>query len=206
MQLITVAYCALTGKLIYAGGEGKRCSQILDQQMVDDTDATNSSPMKYSAKELAFSTLCMFSSGMLWILALTTFRILQYMNILSIVYGINVSIVKLSIILQYLSIFVSHRKVNLMFLRCHLVIWSHFIFYTVATFEIFICNPRDKFWSPLMTKSHCYNAIAINIAAESFNVFSDFVILLLSQHVIWKLQMRWERKVEVSAIFLTGFL
>jgi len=207
VQLITVAYCALTGKLIYAGGGGKRCSQILDQQMVDDTDATNSPPMEYPAKGLASSTLCMFSPGMLWILALTTFRILQYMNILSIVYGINVSIVKLSIILQYLSIFVPHRKVNLMFLGCQLVIWSHFIFYTVATFfEIFICNPRDKFWSPLMTKGHCYNAVVTNIAAGSFNAFSDFVILLLPQHVIWKLQMRWERKVGVSAIFLTGFL
>lgn len=163
--------------------------------------------MKYSAKELVFSTLCMFFSGMLWILALTTFRILQYMNILSIVYEINMSIVKLSIILQYLSIFVSHRKINLMFLKCHLVIWSYFIFYIMTTFfEIFICNSRDKFWSSLMMKSHCYNTIAINIAAESFNVFFDFVILLLSQHVIWKLQMRWERKVEVSAIFLTEFL
>jgi hypothetical protein len=57
-----------------------------------------------------------------------------------------------------------------------------------------------------MTGGHCHNAVATNIAAGAFNAFSDFLILLLPQHTIWKLQIRWQRNVGVPAIFLTGFL
>ncbi len=170
-------------------------------------DITNSPYLGYTAEASASDTLCMSFSNIDCIPTLTVARNAQYMNINSIFYGITVSIVKLSIILQYLSIFVPHRKANLMFIGCHLVIWSHVVFYSVATFfEIFLCTPRKKFWNPLMAGGHCYNAVALNIAAGSFNALSDFVILLLPQHIIWRLQMRWERKIGVSAIFLTGFL
>ncbi|MCJ1262841.1 hypothetical protein MMC22_002711 [Lobaria immixta] len=46
----------------------------------------------------------------------------------------------------------------------------------------------------------------VNIAASIINSVCDFIILLLPQGVIWKLQMPIRRKLGISAIFLIGLL
>ncbi len=122
-------------------------------------------------------------------------------------YGITVFILKLSILLQYKKIFTPAQKRNVMYWGIHLVIWLNFAFYFAITFaEIFLCKPRQKYWNVLITTGHCFNRNAANIAAGAVNSFSDFVILLLPQRVIWKLQMPLKRKLGVSAIFLVGLL
>lgn len=89
----------------------------------------------------------------------------------------------------------------------YLVIWSTSIFHLITTFiTIFPCNPREKFWNVLITDGHCLNMDVVNIAASVINSVSDFVILLLPQGVIWKLQMPFRRKLGISAIFLIGLL
>lgn len=122
-------------------------------------------------------------------------------------YGITVFIIKLSILLQYKKIFAPTGEKNLIYWGVHIVIWLNFAFYFAITFaEIFLCNPREKYWNLLIETGHCYNRNAANISAGAVNSFSDFVILLLPQRVIWKLQMPLKRKLAVSAVFLTGFL
>ena len=94
-----------------------------------------------------------------------------------------------------------------MYWGTYLVIWLNFCFYIADIFsEIFLCNPREKYWNVLITTGHCYDANAVNTASGAFNTFSDFLTLLLPQRVIWKLQMPLKRKLGVSAIFLTGLL
>lgn len=122
-------------------------------------------------------------------------------------YGIVIALVKLSLLLQYLKFFVPIRNYSFMVLLTYLVIWSTSIFYIITTFfEIFPCTPREMFWNRLITNGHCFNINAVNITSAAINCFSDFVILLLPQGVIWRLQMPFRRKLGVSAIFLTGFL
>ena len=122
-------------------------------------------------------------------------------------YGITVFFIKLSILLQYKRIFTPTQKKNLMYWGVYTVVWLNFAFYLAITIaEIFLCNPREKYWNVLITTGHCYDRNAANIAAGSVNSFSDFVILLLPQKVIWKLQMPLKRKLAVSGIFLTGLL
>lgn len=122
-------------------------------------------------------------------------------------YGIVIAFVKLSLLLQYLKIFVPIRNYSFMVLVTYFVIWSNLIFYIISTFfEIFACKPREMYWNPLITNGHCFNISAINISSATINCISDFVILLLPQGVIWRLQMPLRRKLGISAIFLTGFL
>lgn len=103
-------------------------------------------------------------------------------------YGITVFIIKLSILLQYMKIFAPASNRNMMYWGIHAVIWPNFVFYFAITFvEIFLCNPREKYWNVFLTSGRCFNANASNIVSASVNCFSDFVILLLPQGAIWTL-------------------
>jgi hypothetical protein len=116
-------------------------------------------------------------------------------------------IIKLSILIQYMKIFVPAKKGNVMYWGIHTVLWLNFAFYFAITFVvIFLCNPREKYWDVLITTGHCLDRYAANIVAAVVNSFSDFVILLLPQREIWRLQMPLRRKLAISAIFLTGLL
>lgn len=138
---------------------------------------------------------------------LTIAIVIKYSYIAGIIYGATVFIIKLSILLQYLRIFVPTRRSDFMFWGCHVVIWINFLFYVAITFTgIFLCHPREKYWNVLISTGHCANPYIANIVVAAMNSFSDFVILLLPQGVIWKLQMPLKRKIGVSAIFLTGLL
>lgn len=126
----------------------------------------------------------------------------------AIIYGITVFVIKLSILLQYLKIFVPSRQRNLtMFWAVNIIIGLNFIFYMAITFiEIFLCSPREKAWNVFIKTGHCLDANTANVSAAAVNCFSDFVILLLPQGVIWTLQMPLKKKIGVSVIFLMGFL
>ncbi|MCJ1262840.1 hypothetical protein MMC22_002710 [Lobaria immixta] len=131
---------------------------------------------------------------------------LYYINIGSIMYGINITIIKISILLQYLKVFMPVRKTTVMILGSYMVIGITILFYFITTFfEIFACTPREKYWNRLIPYGHCFNINVITINTAIVNCISDFVILLLPQGVIWKLQMPLKRKFGISAIFLTGF-
>ena len=132
----------------------------------------------------------------------------QWVNLSSIIYGPTIFFIKLSILLQYLRIFVPNRKGNLsMFFGVQACIWSIFVFYLVDTvFEIIMCIPRKKIWNPLMTTGHCFNTNAAFQATGIFNVISDFAIFLLPMPSLWKLQMSRKRKILMMTVFGTGFL
>ncbi|ERF70422.1 hypothetical protein EPUS_04700 [Endocarpon pusillum Z07020] len=129
-----------------------------------------------------------------------------WVNITTILYGVVVFLIKLSILLQYLRIFVPNRKANMpLFVAIQTVIWSNFIFYfTDFIFQVTACTPREKFWNLLITTGHCRNTYAMYMASGIFNVLSDFAILILPIVPIWKLQLPFKRKILMIAIFSTG--
>ena len=132
----------------------------------------------------------------------------QWVNIVGILYGPAMFFTKLSILLQYLRIFVPNRKSNMfMFVGVQVCIWSLFLFYLVDTaFLIKICTPRRKIWNPLMTTGHCFNETALYLAQGVINVISDFMIFFLPMPSLWKLQMPRKRKILTMTVFATGFL
>jgi len=111
-------------------------------------------------------------------------------------YGIIVCLIKLSILLQYLRIFVPNRKGNMaLYVAIQILAWSIIGFYFVETiFEIVMCSPREKIWNHLIITGHCFDANAANLATNIFNVISDLSILILPMIPIWQLQMPLKRR------------
>jgi len=128
--------------------------------------------------------------------------ILFDINVLSIMYGIITFLVKFSILLQYLHIFSPRGNRNFMWWGCWGVSAILFLFYLTVTFiEIFLCNPREKFWTPWLTTGRCINANDLNISAGVINALADLIIIILPQGSIWRLNMSQEKKMKISFIF-----
>lgn len=132
----------------------------------------------------------------------------QWLNVSIIIYNPTVFFIKLSILLQYLRVFVPSRKANMgMFLAVYSVILAMLIFYLVDTaFNIFLCRPRQKLWDPLMDGGSCYDLFASMQATAIFNVVSDIAILVLPISTIWKLQIPPKKKMAIFVVFATGLL
>ena len=71
----------------------------------------------------------------------------------TVVYDPTIVFIKISILLQYVSIFVAHRR-NRFHYGCHVLIWVIVIFYVIITFRyIFqVSNPYHVYFEPL---GHC---------------------------------------------------
>ena len=182
-----IGYCVPTGLLVYSGGGIHQWNVQLK----------NFIRVLYVCLSLLYALLILLMAA----------GVSQYTNVSSIMYGLTMFVIKLSILLQYLRIFTPTKQRDWLFWGVHIVIWCNFLFYFIITFfEIFACNPREKYWNVLITTGKCFNTYAENIAAGSINAVSDWIILLLPQPVIWGLQMPLKKRLLVSGIFLTGFL
>ena len=51
---------------------------------------------------------------------------------------------------------------------------------------------------------HCVSRHNLGVASSVMNVVSDFSILLLPLPLIWRLQISWEKKSRVLAVFSVG--
>lgn len=131
----------------------------------------------------------------------------QWVNLTTIIYNPTIFVIKLSILLQYLGIFVPNRKTNMrMFIAVWTLVAIMFTFYLIdVAFNIFICQPRDKYWNRLKQGS-CYDLEISMEATALFNVISDFFILLLPIPTIWKLQITLKKKMWIFAVFATGMM
>ncbi|KAI9649568.1 hypothetical protein NHQ30_002148 [Ciborinia camelliae] len=142
-----------------------------------------------------------------WDVRLKDFEIFLYGTyITSISFGLAILSIKISILLQYIRIFTAGTR-DLMFWSSHALMWINVVFYVTLLFmTIFICTPISKFWNVLDTTGHCLDMSHVFIATGTANTISDFLIILLPQPIIWKLQMSFKEHVGVSAIFSTGLL
>ncbi|TRX97450.1 hypothetical protein FHL15_001728 [Xylaria flabelliformis] len=131
--------------------------------------------------------------------------ILYYIHVLSVMYGICVFFIKLSIMAQYIEIFLPNREPRALFWSIIVICVANFVFYLVSTFvEIFACSPVAKVWDPLIEGGHCLDTLLLNVAASSVNTASDFIILALPQTLIWRLNTSLKNKLIVSFIFLVA--
>ena len=51
---------------------------------------------------------------------------------------------------------------------------------------------------------HCFSRHNLGVASGVMNVISDFSILILPLPIIWRLQMSWNRKYRIFAVFGVG--
>ncbi|KAK0508112.1 hypothetical protein JMJ35_009196 [Cladonia borealis] len=115
-----------------------------------------------------------------------------------------IALVKLSICLQLIRIFVANHGKE--FWCIQIFIWINMSYFlTLTFFSIFQCNPIAKFWD-VELQGHCFDLSEYFIATGIFNFVSDIVMLLFPLYCTWKLQMSTKNKFGVSAIFFVGVL
>jgi hypothetical protein len=121
-----------------------------------------------------------------------------------IIYAVVIAHLKIAIILQYLRVFVPTR--NLLFWSLHAFAWTHAAFYIIFIFiEIFLCTDRAMACGT-KTQGKCFDCLTLNGWVAGINMFSDFLLVIIPQFIIWKLQIARKRKWGLSAVFLIGIL
>ena len=129
----------------------------------------------------------------------------QLGNIIEIRYSPLIFLTKLSILLQFIRIFIPNHKGKTYYVT-QLIIWINLLYFTAAgLLSIFQCTPRARIWNPFVPGT-CVNYRAVNLATAIFNVISDILMLLLPMAWIWRLQMSTSRKLRISAVFAVGVL
>jgi len=123
-------------------------------------------------------------------------------NVAQIFYSVPLYFTKLSILLQFLRIFVVSRTGGTFYI-IHGLIWTNLFFYISMIFAlIFACNPRERTWNP-MIPGHCINQQNIFITRAVVNVATNISILIIPLNCLRRLL---QRKLGISMIFATGIL
>ncbi len=130
---------------------------------------------------------------------------LFYFYLQSISYFINVTLIKLCLLLFYLRIFPSETVRRLL--------WGTLVFtvlYGVTFFflAIFQCSPIRHFWLHWDGEHEgtCLNISAIAWANAAFGIVLDFWMLAIPLSQLRTLNLHWKKKVGVGLMFFVGTL
>jgi hypothetical protein len=85
-----------------------------------------------------------------------------------------------------------------------LVVVGLFAFATIVA-GVFQCVPIDKAWNK-NKKGHCYNLVDAWYSNAVFSIITDFFILVLPMHMVYKLQRDKREKLLLYGVFGLGFL
>lgn len=125
---------------------------------------------------------------------------LKSLYTLSPIYGLTITLARLSILYLYRRIFSvgPFRQISLAVIIICVVWWMVF---TITT--LIPCRPVKKFWQPQVAGS-CYNFDEFFLGIAVIDVILDTVVLTLPIRMIVRLQMSYQRKVMLCFVFLLG--
>jgi len=123
---------------------------------------------------------------------------------LQIFYFCSAALFKSSLILLYYRIF----GVSKGFRKALLVAWIIVLCYFVANLlaAIFECNPIAAYWDKSIPGGKCVNTVAFYRWNGVTNLLIDFMILTLPLPMIWRLSLKLQQKIALTALFLLGAL
>ena len=114
-------------------------------------------------------------------------------------------ITKAAILLLLSRVFAPQRK-GFIYVMVHVLIWFNAVFYgAVTVVKIVQCTPRERIWDSSVNGT-CVDLSAVLKTTSVFNALSDFLIMVLPIHEVWKLQMETKQKLGVSAAFAVGLV
>ncbi|KAI0178975.1 hypothetical protein GGR52DRAFT_534303 [Hypoxylon sp. FL1284] len=123
----------------------------------------------------------------------------------SILYSVGIMLFKVAIILQWKRIFVPRGTKGPFYWTCHALLWINVLLYSIIVIVICAsCKPFRKLWDQLSPGYCSADRQIIDISTAVGNLISDLVILVLPQRVIWKLQIKKEKKIGIAFIFFVG--
>lgn len=138
----------------------------------------------------------------------STNELCKWYRIAAVEYGLIICCVKCSILVQYIQIFMPTAKPRALYWTTVFLFVANILCYVLITFlEIFACSPIAKSWDPLITDGYCVVDLRVlNAAATAHNSGSDFIILAIPHLIIWRLNMTWRKKLNLSIVFMVAIL
>ncbi|GAW24965.1 hypothetical protein ANO14919_145620 [Xylariales sp. No.14919] len=122
-----------------------------------------------------------------------------------IIWGIIILLIKITILFQYIRVFVPGKTRNFTFWASHILIYLNAVYYIAFVFlQMFSCSPREKFWDKTIPEGHCLDIFAINVSGAVVCLASDIAILLLPQRVVFRLNLSRSKKMGLGFIFTIG--
>ncbi|KAI0538554.1 hypothetical protein GGR58DRAFT_501059 [Xylaria digitata] len=121
--------------------------------------------------------------------------------------AVTITILKVSILLEWIRIFVPFGTHNRFYWTSMVVLVLHTLFYIAwIILENLSCEPYRKIWDITVAKGHCIDIKKIYILEAGVNLFANFIIIALPQWTIWTLQMPIKKKIGVILVFAIGIL
>lgn len=121
----------------------------------------------------------------------------QDLQPIALLWGPILFFTKLALLLLFLRLFNPNYLTKV--LACFGIIFN-FILYTSCFFlNLFLCHPPFEARCIAMQK-------VVTLVATSLSVASDFYTMLIPLYPIWKLQLATKTKLELTGVFMTGFL
>ena len=118
-------------------------------------------------------------------------------------YNLSLTFTKMSILLQYLTIFPTRR----FRIACYVVL-GFVSSYGVWTLfgNIFMCTPVAFFWNKAIPDGKCLNQFAVWFTNGAVNILQDIVILILPMPVLRNLPILKGQKRALMVMFALGGL
>ena len=69
--------------------------------------------------------------------------------------------------------------------------------------DIFQCFPIEKLWNPSV-QGHCISYGKLSFSMGIVNIVNDFVILILPMPLVWRLQLKRNKKILITVTFMGG--
>ncbi|KAF3077642.1 hypothetical protein CFAM422_000185 [Trichoderma lentiforme] len=122
-------------------------------------------------------------------------------------YSLVLPLLKVAIMVEWVRLFVPTSKTKSFFF------WGAVIISIVqigAGIAIIIalnlqCTPHERIWD-FTVPGTCWNLYTLQVISASVQLGSDVAMFCLPQHTIWTLQMTWQKRLGVAAIFGMGIL
>ncbi|KAH9908494.1 hypothetical protein F4778DRAFT_717402 [Xylariomycetidae sp. FL2044] len=123
----------------------------------------------------------------------------------SILYSVGIMLFKVGILLQWVRLFVPRGTKGGFYWTCHCLLWVNVLLYTTIVITILAsCKPFARLWDMTIPGKCAASREVIDVSTAVANLISDLVILVLPQRVIWKLQLKRQKKIGIAFIFLVG--
>ncbi|KAF7538493.1 hypothetical protein G7054_g2885 [Neopestalotiopsis clavispora] len=121
-------------------------------------------------------------------------------------YSATMPLIKVAILLDWCRIFVPDRTRSVFWWTCMTLVALQVSWGIACIILLNLqCIPHQAIWE-FYLPSKCFKLPKVMLTSASVQVFTDFVMILLPQRIIWSLHLNWRRKIGMSLVFGTGIL
>lgn len=126
---------------------------------------------------------------------------------MEILFGIHLTLAKLSILSFYWDIFALNNSTTFNRRIILVATMACIVWFVIATFIIvFQCNPVHAYWDKLGQAPYCMSIPKLFLGYEITNLFLDVFMLCIPLPIVWHLNLPLSKRVGLVGIFFLGGL